>query len=196
MSFKSLINKIFGNPSDPKLLKERTTLLRSEKEKQLYQIWLENQKDSFIAEFKNQLFERKEGDIPQSGIQIQLLISPASNGFICAMNPNEYDKNHYMCFFDFLKEKVLELNYKLYLSDVRYEEMEDYVSECQRHYLKPRYSLKEIPKKFNQQFGNLTIEYLLKDSKPVHVKFLCQPYRDSKFTDAKDFLSLMEIVLQ
>ena len=64
----------------------------------------------------------------------------------------------------------------------------------QRHYLKPKPNFQREGK-INQQFGNITIEFDLRDDKPHYLKFQATSYTDHLFEDAKEFKELMSRVI-
>ncbi|MBK9013497.1 MAG: hypothetical protein IPM82_05115 [Saprospiraceae bacterium] len=97
-------------------------------------------------------------------------------------------------FFDLLKEKVLTLNYRNQLSDTRSWSEKDWVQTVERHYLKPRQNW-EADKKINQQFGNITIELILRNDSPHLLTFRATSYSDRLYADASDFHELMQAVL-
>jgi len=67
------------------------------------------------------------------------------------------------------------------------------VETQQRHYLKPPMNF--VPnKKLSQLFGNISIDYLLKEDKPYIFKFSATTYQDHMFQDAKAFEVLMKML--
>lgn len=198
MDIQTFFKKYFKSTNSQKdhnrFLKTRSAIKRSESEKQRYLEWTKKEKKHFIENFKdafNQQINRNSG----AGIQLFILDSESSKGFICQLNDERYNKTDYSHFFDYLRERVLELNYKPYLSDVKREPSGNHVIEIQRHYLKPRVKIDNPNAILNQQFGNITIEYKLIDDVPQEIKFLCQSYKDAKFTDAQDYKKLIEHLL-
>lgn len=97
-------------------------------------------------------------------------------------------------FFDFLKEKVLTLNYRAQMSDTRTWSEKDWVQTVEKHYLKPRQQWAD-DQKIEQQFGNVTIELTLRDNHPFKLTFRATHYSDRLYAEADDFAELMRVVL-
>ena len=124
---------------------------------------------------------------------IDFLATPSTNGFVIHFSDTPYKLWEIEHFFDYLKEKVLELNYRSYVSDTRTYTQTEKVETVQRHYLKPRTDKgSAAPKKFQQRFGNITIELLQRNEAVVHLKFSATAYQDHKFEQAADFKDLMQ----
>ena len=129
---------------------------------------------------------------------IDFLNTPSSKGFVIHFRQTQYPKAEVTHLFDFLKEKVLELNYRSYVSDSRTYGKNSWVENLQRHYLKPPTNLRKPPaadEKFNQRFGNITIELLSRDDEIYHLKFSATGYRDHLFSEVEDFKGLMQGIL-
>ena len=94
---------------------------------------------------------------------------------------------------DFIKERILDLGYTLYTSDLKTYSVGDDVETQQRHYLKP--PLNFVPdKKLSQLFGNIAIEYILRNDQPYMFKFSATTYQDYMFDDPKTFGQLIKAI--
>ncbi len=125
---------------------------------------------------------------------LTFLNTPSSKGFAIHLPHVDFAKEDARYFFDLLKEKVLTLNYRNQLSDTRSWSEKDWVQTVERHYLKPRQNW-EADKKINQQFGNITIEHILRNDSPHLLTFRATSYSDRLYADASDFHELMQAVL-
>jgi len=123
---------------------------------------------------------------------IRFLKGQGTNGFILKANPDRSDgyEDHEMEFLlDFIRDKILELPYICYASDVKHFNRDTFKESIQRHYLKPSIKVKSLeePDKANQQWGNFNIELKLIDDKVRQLKFLNTWYSDSSWTKVADF---------
>ena len=126
---------------------------------------------------------------------IDFLNTPSTKGFVVHFYKTNYNKREIIHFFDLLKEKVLDLGYKSYLSDTRTYNKQDWVEQLDRHYLKPPSNLRLAGKeKMDQRFGNITIELLYKNDKISLLKFRATVYSDHLYKEGEDFNELMKAV--
>ncbi len=175
-------------------------LKRSDFDQYGYGIWLGIKGQLFFLEkLKNAYrnFDLKEESWREQGANnnnIVFVITPKSKGFVWTwdteMTINKQDPQY---FCDYLKDQILSLNYKVYMSDVKQYVRKEYVERTERHYLKPRFSLAAFAagERVNQLYGNITIEHLIHNEEPISLRLVCQPYSDHKYEEAKDFGDLM-----
>ncbi|MFK8008199.1 MAG: hypothetical protein AB8H03_17715 [Saprospiraceae bacterium] len=168
---------------------------RSEEELMNYEQW----KNSLVARrlidwLKNEYFTylTSPKNIDRS---IEFLNSTSKKGFVIHFSRMQYRLEEITFLFDYLKEKVKELPYRIYVSDTRTYPKNDFVETIHRHYLKPSLKLKVAGQKAGQAFGNITIEMLLKNDEIVDLKFSATTYRDHQFKEAGDFNELMREVI-
>ena len=129
---------------------------------------------------------------------IDFLNTTSSKGFVIHFRQTRYPKSEVTHLFDLLKEKVLDLGYRSYVSDSRTYGKNEWVENLQRHYLKPPTNLRKAvskDEKFDQRFGNITIELLTRDDQIFHLKFSATGYRDHLFSEVEDFRDLMQGIL-
>ena len=128
------------------------------------------------------------------GETIDFLDTPSSKGFAVHFYKMEYSRHDATYLFDYLKERVLTLPYRCQISDTRTYSQKDWVETVERHHLKPRPSHAK-GELFNQQFGNITIELLLRNDAVYNLKFSATSYNDHLYRPAGDFGDLMEAML-
>ena len=97
--------------------------------------------------------------------------------------------------FDYLKEKMLALNYKAYNSAIKTYTKGNTVESLAKYYLKP--SLKNMldGPPFKQEFGNISIELICRDDSPTLLKFSATVYNDRSYQPPKHFGTLMRHLL-
>ena len=137
------------------------------------------------------LFKALPDDIDEA---IDFLDTPSSKGFVIHLHKTGYNRRDATHLLDLFKEKVLALDYRTQVSDSRTYSRQAWVETVERHYLKPRVDRKgEEP--FNQLFGNIMVELVLRNDKPYHLKFSATSYQDRLFREAGDFQDLVQAVL-
>ncbi len=99
-------------------------------------------------------------------------------------------------YFDYLKERVLSLGYRSYMSDRKSYVRKGYAEYIERHYLKPKLHFQQGATKVEQLYGNITIECIKHNDEVQQLKFMCTNYRDHNYSEALDFYDLMERVLE
>ena len=114
----------------------------------------------------------------------------SSAGFVIYFQHLNYQAEEIEYFFDFLKERVMALNYRSDISDRRMFSRKSWVETQERHYLKPinTYNSAEL---LDQQFGNITIEHELRDGAPHNLRLRATFYSDALYKDAHSFGALM-----
>lgn len=122
---------------------------------------------------------------------LTFLKSPYSSGFLIEFKEKQYRLRDVQRFMDFLKEKVLNLNYKRQLSDYRLYTKNNKTERIERFYLKPRLKLLES-NQVEQLFGNVIIELTIRDEMPLILKFQVNRYSDRNYTESNTFENLMK----
>lgn len=123
------------------------------------------------------------------------LDTPSSKGFVIHFYKTNYTLREATHFFDYLKEKVLQLEYWPQISDTRTYNRPGWVETVERHYLKPKPDFSNRNSPINQRFGNITIENILRDAQPYYLKFRVNSYNDHLFLQPEDFHELMQALL-
>jgi hypothetical protein len=124
---------------------------------------------------------------------VHLHASPYSNGLALDYT-GELSKEEFRCLFDYLKECVLELNYRPNGSDRRIIQQANYLETREMHYLKPYPGTN--PQIANQRYGNILIQHVSYDEKPQFIKLMANVYQDRLFTEAGNFEDFMHALLE
>lgn len=180
-----------SSPSNPYL---HELIERTEAEKAAFEIWKGSLSQRRMLDWLNDqyaIWQVLPDDIDPA---IDFLNTPSSKGFVVHLTKKEYHREDSTHLFDYLREQVLALNYKPQLSDTRTWAGKSWVERVERHYLKPRPAW-ATEKKFNQGFGNVTIELSFRNDVPHHLKFSATSYNDHLYAGAGDFKELMQAVL-
>ncbi len=177
-----------SSPSKP-LIHEM--IERTEEEKKDYEFWKTTVvSKNLLTWLSNQygVFQALPNDTDEA---MDFLNTPSSKGFVIHFYKTEYSERDVTYLFDLLKERILKLDYRTQISDRREFNRPNWVEKVERHYLKPKPDFMKT-EKFNQGFGNITIELLFKNDKPHQLKFRATIYKDHLFKDADTFQSLMK----
>ena len=175
-------------------------LERSEEEKEAYELWKRTLAKQRLLDWINAQYATftisGESEIDKT---IDFLNIPSSKGFVIHFNDQFHNRKNIIHLFDYLKELVLEMNYKLYMSDIRtYNKTRNdktWVETIERHYLKPRIKVLEN-NTFDQRFGNIRIELLFRNDQIRNLKFSATRYHDRSYKEANTFNDLMRELLK
>ena len=190
--FRSLFQQSKSSSPSKPLIHE--LIVRSEDEKQDYERWKETLVFRRLRDWLQEqyvIFLHQPDQLPET---VEFLQTPSSKGFAVFFHKTRYSVREITHFFDFLKERVLEQEYRVQVSDIRSYERPNWVETVQRHYLKPRPQMDEAGK-LRQRFGNITIEYILRNDHPYQLRLRATAYKDHLFQEAEDFKYLFTALL-
>ncbi len=191
--FKDLFKQADESSASNPLIHE--AIERSGEEMEVYQNWKESLECRRFVDWLNDQYAIWEALPHDIDAAIDFLNTPSSKGFAVHFHKTERPYSEVDHLFDFLKEKVLNLNYKAQMSDTRTWSDKKAVVRVDRHYLKPRTFITSNSK-IDQQFGNIMIELQFRDNQPYDLKFRATNYHDRLYEKANDFKDLMLLVLQ
>ncbi len=132
----------------------------------------------------------------QTDRSLDFLDTPSSKGFVVHFQGTHYTRSEINHFFHYLKERVLELNYRTQISDRRVFSRPQWVETQERHYLKPRTRRQRQAARLergglDQKFGNITVELELRDDLPWNLRLRATTYQDALYNTPESFRSLM-----
>ncbi|MEO1517624.1 MAG: hypothetical protein AAFV95_21550 [Bacteroidota bacterium] len=169
---------------------------RSETEQEDYQHWKSTFSSRRLLNWLNEQHIQYLVNADHLDEAIDFLNTPSAKGFVIHFEKTRYPRRETVHLFDLLKERVLLQGYRSYISDVRTYNRTSWVETIQRHYLKPPSQLRQpIKEKFEQKYGNITIQLVEHDQKVAYLKFNATSYKDHLFKDADDFKELMSALL-
>lgn len=167
---------------------------RSEKELEDYEFWKNTIVCRRLSDWLGNQFALYQSLPNDTDEAIDFLNTPSMKGFVIHFAQTQYSKRDAVHFLDFLKEKVKILNYRIQLSDVRTYSRPKWVESVQKHYLKPR-NVFEEGKKIDQLYGNISIDLVLRNDQPYHLKLSATSYTDHLYQEAKTFGELMSALM-
>ena len=191
--FKSLFKEAEqSSPSNPLIHK---LIERSDAEQEDYQHWKKTLVCRRLLDWLHDQYAISRvapNDIDEA---LDFLDTPSSKGFVVHFHKTQYSKRDVTHFFDYLKEQVAILGYRVQISDSRTYNRPNWVETVDKHYLKPRLNLAQAGQ-IDQKFGKIQIEILLKNAQVFNLKFRATTYQDRQFKDASSFKDLMNEVLK
>ncbi|MGB3798170.1 MAG: hypothetical protein WA952_00065 [Lewinella sp.] len=127
---------------------------------------------------------------------VDFLDTPSSKGFVIHFSETQYTRVEITHFFHYLKERVLELNYRTQISDRRVFSRPDWVETQERHYLKPRTRKQRLAGPvarggLEQKFGNISIELELRNDVARNLRLRATTYQDALYSEPESFRALM-----
>lgn len=192
---KDLFQKLFGKALQDTEKGQpfiNEPLERSDAEMEEYGRWLlSGDFIDLIKKLKISYYEKK-GKTDLYGDLFYTIDKTSTKGFIVNYNNDLFIKDHFLYFFEYLRERVLEYGYYIYTSDSRSFLKEKHTELIERHYLKPK--MKSENGKKVQLFGNIAISHHLINNEPVFIKFIAHNFRDRKYHPAYGYSQLEETI--
>lgn len=190
MPFWDQIKNIFqsaeaGTPTAPTI---HEMIERTEEEMTAYSHWKTTTGPRRLLDWLTNQYGRHRDQL-RTDETIGFLDSPSSKGFVIYFGQMNYTREEITHFFHYLQERVQTLNYRNNISDRRIFPRHDWVETQERHYLKPRIKYNEV--KMDQSFGNIMIEFELRNDVPHNLRLRATVYNDSMFEAKGSFGALM-----
>ncbi len=200
--FDKIISQVFGNHevnSALPLIEEE--IKRNEAYKSAYFRWVNEGKYRWLTQKIYQGYELKKKN-ETADLQIHILKSSGANGFAVTYSLL-MDEKEMQYLFDLLRDKVLNMGYKLYNSNRRIFDRAQYVETIEKHYLKPptpkiepqNENQADTRQLFDQRYGNILIEYISIDEKPSFLRLMTHYYSDFIYSPVLSFDKLMDELL-
>ncbi len=191
---KGLFNTLEeSSPSKPYL---HETIERTAAEQAAYEKWKLQLGNCEILNWLHTEQVQHSINPAETNDDIEFISTSSLKGFVMKFGKQKFPRTEIIHLFDLLKDRVRELGYTLYMSDLRTYQRNQTIETIQRHYLKPRLRIKDFPaQKLSQQFGNITIQLVERNEKITHLKFNATKYRDHLYQEADAFEDLITALL-
>lgn len=187
--FDTIYERVFGQKENRSPVEVSEVLKRTPSFMQKFNEWKHSLGSAdFINEVWQSYFWHERGI--DKNPQVTLHKSSRSNGFAIAYDASIGTKQFHFL-FDYLAEKVRELDYKKVMSKSSMKEFEDRIETNELHYLKPK---NDFVSPRDQKYGNVSIEYRSVDSKPVFIKLQANTYSDRAYQEPLDFEELAKYI--
>jgi hypothetical protein len=183
---KSIFNQAENSSSSAPTVHE--LIRRSEAELEDYAHWKTTAAPRRLLDWLSEQYARhNDGQITDTTIGFLKLDS--SKGFVIYFKEMNYNREEITHFFHYLKERVLTLNYRSDISDRRIFPRRDWIETQERHYLKPKVDLNDAV--MDQAYGNIMIEFELRDDQPHNLRLRATVYNDSLYEAKGSFGGLV-----
>ncbi len=197
--FKNLFQEAEKSSAQQPLIHE--LIERTAEEKAEYEQWKKMLVCRRLCSWLNDQYASYLVDPEDLDEAIYFLETPSAKGFVIYFRNTQYSRRDCTFLLDYLKERVLALNYRTYVSDTRTYTNDQWVENLQRHYLKPRIhgqvkSQAEQKTLLPQYFGNITIELMSRNEQVWNLKFSAVSYRDRMYQEVQEFKDLMTELLK
>lgn len=190
MTFWNQIKNIFteAENSSPSVPTIHELIKRSEEELAAYEYWKTTAGPRRLLDWlSNQYGRHRDGLITDE--TIGFLNVQSSEGFVIYFREMNYTREEITHFFHYLKERVLTLDYRSDISDRRIFPRNHWIETQERHYLKPNILYNDVL--MDQVFGNIMIEFELRDEVPHNLRLRATVYNDSLFEAKGSFGGLV-----
>ena len=185
-----------SSPSKPFIREE---LSRSNDRQDAFSLWKRTHAPQKMLDFVNQEYANHLIEPEKMDNSFGVLDTASTNGFVIHFSELKHNQKDIQHFFDYLREIVLKIGYKHYMSDTRTYNRKLWVENIERHYLKPPISFDENDSskmKATQRYGNILIELLFRNDELVNLKFRATNYHDHNFTKADSFSDLIREIIK
>ena len=190
MTFWNQIKNIFTDAenSSPSVPTVHELIQRSEEDLTAYKHWKTTSGPRRLLDWlSNQYGRHKDGQSTDE--TIGFLNAQSSKGFVIYFRDMNYTREEITHFFHYLKERILTLDYRSDISDRRIFPRNHWIETQERHYLKPNIEYSEVL--MDQAFGNIMIEFELRDELPHNLRLRATVYNDSLFEAKGSFGGLI-----
>ncbi len=137
---------------------------------------------------------------------IDFLDTPSSKGFVIHFADTQYSLREAEMLQLYLRKQVLAQPYRTQVADTKTYAFSAGTERTDRYYLKPRPAWSApvgheggvntyTADQFDQQFGNILVELIIRNDAPHQLKFSATAYHDRVYQTALSFAELMELVL-
>lgn len=190
MTFWNQIKSIFNqaensSPSAPTI---HELIQRNDEELSAYEHWKTTAGPRRLLDWLGNQYARY-ADGQNTDETIGFLKLPSSKGFVIYFQEMNYSREEITHFFHYLKERVLTLNYRSDISDRRIFPRRDWIETQERHYLKPKVDYNDAV--MDQAFGNIMIEFELRDEQPHNLRLRATVYNDALYEAKGSFGGLV-----
>ena len=194
--FERIRDKLFPQDDNKNVPAHSERIQRSDDYMEVYKKWIESERAEEVLTRLRSFWQYKwQGgdDFPEFHVHR----TPQANGFYFIID-SFFRKAEADFLFDLFRDRVSEMEYRLYTSDRRWREKEEVVEQREKHYLKPEFDtgkLKDETARIPQRYGNVLIELVRHDNEPHHLKLMANIYAGNNYEDPWSFKELVDQVL-
>lgn len=185
---ENLFNKLFPDRQQNKPVQVMELLRRNVQYRQAFDEWKINEESKVLVKEIERSYYLEKNQI-QGKYTIHLFRSPAANGFALTQHP-DLSPQVFQFLLDLWRDRILATGYRLANTDRQIRDKGAYVETTEKHYLKP--PLTKNQPQAEQRFGNVLLEFVIRDQEPAYIKVLATTYSDRIFTPPKPFDDLLD----
>lgn len=167
-------------------------LTRSDDFEAQYNNWKSNGDAALMLKLLRATIEGSTGS-EESSPGFDFYNLPGAKGF-SVYGLSATDPGNYRFLMDLFKERLLEMDYRLYSSTIEQKTKIDLPHTAERHYLKP--AARSTDKPMEQLYGNVLIELEIPDGRVKQLKLLATHYTGYDYRPVRDFDELMVNLLE
>ncbi len=167
-------------------------LTRSDDFEAQYNNWKSNGDAALMLKLLRATIEGSTGS-EESSPGFDFYNLPGAKGF-SVYGLSATDPGNYRFLMDLFKERLLEMDYRLYSSTIEQKTKIDLPHTAECHYLKP--AARSTDKPMEQLYGNVLIELEIPDGRVKQLKLLATHYTGYDYRPVRDFDELMVNLLE
>jgi hypothetical protein len=194
--FDSIIQNLFPSEKNEKQIGLPLVIepiKRTEKENNSFFRWLnEHQFEDLLKKISKSYQLKKLGE--ESDIQVHILKLSSAQGIAITYH-SSIEVNHFLHLFDLWKDRILREGYILNIAERQFFNEKDHVKKVEKYYLKTPISRNIIEnQKIEQKFGNILLELIFINDKPLYLKLLATTYSDRMYNLPYPFENLLNVI--
>lgn len=188
---KLFAKEVNTSVAEPFLHTSIDTPLRSSDE---VSVWGNSYYRSTLYARVQSMHETFDAGMPPVGQTVQFIKSNGVDGCVIYCQDLADIKHYdYLCLLEEQKSKLDAQRYIVNVGDIKSEKKGAGIQQVYRYYLKP--SMRLISDGKNQQlYGNVTLQYVVYNDKPLHYRITANTYNDHKYHEPLPFTQLIELL--
>jgi len=188
----NIYEKLFS--AKTKSISHKENFSQSETDEANISEWLNSEQGIELMDLVHKNYHFKKATINASP-QVQIMNSSYANGFVVYFDEPFTEKSFSNLFFAF-GQRIVDLGYEKISLDRRMREINEQVKITEKQYFKPPFQKENVGQKFEQLYGNVSVEKVLFDNKPSYITVLVTIYSDRLYKDAGSFDQFIESIFK
>ena len=188
---RQLISRLFssGIGKDKPFVPVIRPLVRGDRYKEEYGAWLDSADPSRLCGLLRRMYDAAdENSGAHTGFRVYR--SAGAAGFY-ADESLGIQSDEFPFLLDFFRDGIIDLGYRITLSDSRYRESGDGVVATDRHLLKPDHTAGRTPRE-DPIFGNVSLETEKRSGQPEFIRVMVTSHSGRHFARPRPFEELID----
>ncbi len=190
ISIKELLQQVFPNPENITSGKEpilRENISRNERFLEGFVSWRDSKSARTLFRVLADAI-KKGGKLNDEHVDIGYYTDRGIEGLLIRSFKGG-DKQKFQYLIEFVRERILQLNYRLYHGIEEHREQNGKIRSLEEYYLKPSVRSRLYPLK--QEFGNITLELNLLNDEVQFLKIVASTYSGYNYEEPKPLPELL-----